>query len=254
MSLSTSLYVPRESWLHRLDPRVKLWAALAGIVLCFVVARLPFLVALYIITALALWLGAIPWRRIFWIFQALLPFTILILLLQPWFFPTGQTLLQVGPLRLTTDGLLGALTLAARANTLALLALMPLLTTPEDDVIRGMVKLGLPYRWGLTITLALHYLPNTVSLFTVVRQAQEARGFAAGTGRWWARARSFFPILIAVIIASIRLSDQLALSMAVRGLGVGPRSTWRDIRMRPLDWLAAVAIMLAVGAVLVAMR
>src|SRR5688572_19208234 len=147
MSLSTSLYIPRESWLHSLDPRVKLWAALAAIVLCFAVARLPFLVGLYILAVLTLRLGGIPWRRIGWIVQALLPFTILILVLQPWFFATGDTLLQIGPLRLTTHGILGALMLAARANTLALLALMPLLTTPEDDLIRGMVKLGLPYQW-----------------------------------------------------------------------------------------------------------
>ncbi len=254
MSLSTSLYIARDSWLHRLDARVKLWAALAGIVLCFAASRLPFLVGLYLATALLLRLGGIPWRRIAWIVQALLPFTVLILLLQPWFFQTGQTLIQVGPVRVTTDGVLGALTLAVRANALALLALMPLLTTPEDQIIRGMVKLGLPYRWGLTITLALRYLPNTAALFTVVRQAQEARGFAAGTGRWWARARSFFPVLIAVIIASIRLSDQLALSMAVRGLGTGPRSTWRDIQMRPVDWLAAGIVGLAVVAVLVVLR
>jgi energy-coupling factor transport system permease protein len=254
MSLSTSLYVPRDSWLHRLDARVKLWAALAGIVLCFAVARLPFLVVLYIVTAVVLRLGGIPWWRIGWIARALLPFTILILLLQPWFFPTGETLLQVGPLRLTVDGLHGALTLAVRANVLALLALMPLLTTPEDRVIRGMVKLGLPYRWGLTVTLALRYLPNTAALFSLVGQAQEARGFAAGTGRLWARARSFFPVLIAVIIASIRLSDQLALSMAVRAFGAGPRSTWRDIEMRPLDWLAAGTVSALLGLVLVITR
>jgi energy-coupling factor transport system permease protein len=254
MSLSTNLYVPRQSWLHKLDARVKLWAALVGIVLCFVVARLPFLAGLYILTALILRSGGIPLRRVLAIVQSLLPFTILILLLQPWFFATGQTLLQIGPLRLTTDGLLGAALLAMRANTLALLALMPLLTTPEDKVIRGMVKLGLPYRLGFTITLALRYLPNTAALFTTVRQAQEARGFEVGAGRLWARARSFFPVLIAVIITSIRLSDQLTLSMTVRGLGAGPRTTWRDIQMRPVDWIAAGVVGLAAAGVWIAVH
>jgi energy-coupling factor transport system permease protein len=254
MSLSTSVYVPRQSWLHDLDPRVKLWAALAGIALCFLAARLPFLVALYIVTALALRSSGIPWSRTRSIFQALLPFTLLILLLQPWFFLSGATLVQIGPLRLTTDGLLGAALLAVRANVLALLALMPLLTTPEDRVILGMVKLGLPYRVGLTITLALRYLPSTSALFNMVRQAQEARGFSAGSGRWLAKARSFFPVLIAVIIASIRLSDQLTLSMAVRGLGSGPRSTWRDIQMRATVWLAAGVVGIVAGAVVALMR
>jgi energy-coupling factor transport system permease protein len=254
MSLSSSVYVPRQSWLHSLDPRVKLWAALTGIALCFLVARLPFLVALYGVTALVLRSGGIPWSRIRSIFQALLPFTLLILLLQPWFFVSGPTLAQIGPLKLTTDGLLGAALLAVRANALALLALMPLLTTREDRVIRGMVRLGLPYRWGLTITLALRYLPSTSALFNRVRQAQEARGFSAGSGRWLAKARSFFPVLIAVIITSIRLSDQLALSMAVRGLGSGPRSTWRDIQMQVGDWLAVVAVSVVAAAIVALTR
>ena len=254
MSLSTSVYVPRQSWLHGLDPRVKLWAALAGIGLCFLVARLPFLIILYVVIVLALRSAGIPWARIFGISQALLPFTILILLLQPWFFTSGTTLLQIGPLKLTSDGVLGAALLAVRANVLALLALMPLLTSPEDQVIRGMVKLGLPYRWGFTITLALRYLPSTSALFNMVQQAQEARGFSAGSGRWVAKARSFFPILIAVIIASIRLSDQLTLSMAVRGLGSGPRSTWRDIQMRSADWLAVATVALASILVVVILR
>ncbi len=254
MSLSTSVYVPRQSWLHNLDPRVKLWAALTGIVLCFVVARLPFLIGLYILTALALRSSGIPWGRIRAIFQALLPFTLLILLLQPWFFLSGQPLAQIGPLRLTTDGLLGAALLAVRANVLALLALMPLLTTPEDRVILGMVKLGLSYRVGLTVTLALRYLPSTSALFSMVRQAQEARGFSAGSGHWLAKARSFFPVLIAVIIASIRLSDQLTLSMAVRGLGNSPRSTWRDLRMQIADWLAVAAVAFIAGAIVVIIR
>lgn len=254
MSLSTSVYVPRQSWLHNFDPRVKLWAALAGIVLCFLVARLPFLIALYLLTVLALRSSGIPWSRIRSILQALLPFTLLILLLQPWFFQSGAALAQIGPLRLTTDGLLGAALLAVRANVLALLALMPLLTTPEDRLILGMVKLGLPYRIGLTITLALRYLPSTSALFNMVRQAQEARGFSAGSGRWLAKARSFFPVLIAVIITSIRLSDQLTLSMAVRGLGSGPRSTWRDIQMQTADWLAVLAVAVIAGAIVAVIR
>ena len=35
MSLSVDLYVHAASWLHRLDPRVKLWATVAGSIAAF---------------------------------------------------------------------------------------------------------------------------------------------------------------------------------------------------------------------------
>ncbi len=242
MSLSFDLYVPRASRLHRLDPRVKLWAALLGIALCVGMQSIPaLLVALAAVNA-ALLASEVPGDRVRWVWARMAPITALILVLQPWFSSGGAELWALGPLRLTTGGLLAALTFAARANALAFIAATPLLTTPPDALVRGLVKLGMPYTWGLTVSLTLRYLPTSYALFTTIRQAQEARGHMVGRGRLIAQARSFVPVLVATIIASLRLSDQLSMAMAVRGLGRGPRTVLYDIRMTRADWLAAAGV------------
>ena len=242
MSLSFDLYVPRESALHQADPRVKLWAAFLGIVLCVGLQNIPLLLGVLLLVNGALLASGVPADRVRWVWVRMAPITALIMLLQPWFSPGGAEVWAAGPLRLTTGGLAHALTFAVRANALAFLAVMPLLTTPQDLLVRGLVRLGMPYTWGLTVSLALRYLPTSYTLFNTIRQAQEARGHTVGRGRLIARARSFVPVLVATIIASLRLSDQLSMAMAVRGLGRGPRTALYDIHMRRADWLAAVGV------------
>ncbi len=239
MSLSVDLYVHQTSWLHRLDPRVKLWAVLVGTVLTFLLPDALAALMMLIAVIVLLLAGRVPTERIRWVLRGLLPLTLLILLIQPWFVPGERELFALGPARLTTGGLMIALAIAIRANVLALLALMPLLTTRHDDLVRGLVQIGLPYPWGLTVTLALRYIPIAAGLFTTIRQAQEARGLDLTRGNLFQRARRYVPILTALVIASVRLSDQLAMAMAVRGLGAGPRTERRRLVMTGRDWLAA---------------
>jgi energy-coupling factor transport system permease protein len=250
MSLSVDLYIPAVSWLHGLDPRVKLMGAVVGSAVAFL---LPGPLALLIYLALVIGvmrLGHVPIKRIRWALRSLLPLTVLILLIQPWFVADGRELFALGPARLTTGGITVALVIAIRANVLALLALLPLFTTRHDDLVRGLVQIGLPYNWGLTITLALRYIPIAASLYTTIRQAQEARGLDVTRGGILTRARQFVPVLTALVIQSVRLSDYLAMAMTVRGLNSGPRTERRVLTMQRADWLAAAIITLGLAGVI----
>lgn len=242
MSLSVDLYVPTGSWLHALDPRVKLLGVLVGSAAAFLLEG-PLALLIYLGALIAiLRLGRVPAGRIRWVLRGLLPLTVLILLIQPWFVVAGREVLALGPVRLTTGGIATGLVIAIRANVLALLALLPLFTTRHDDLVRGLVQLGLPYTTGLTMTLALRYIPIAAGLYTTIRQAQEARGLDLTRGGLLTRARSFVPILTALVIASVRLSDQLAMAMAVRALNYGPRTERRTLVMTGRDWLAAAIL------------
>lgn len=251
MSLGVDLYRPTGSWLDRRDPRVKLLGTVAGSAAAFLLPGVGGVLFVLLSVLIVLRLGRVPGERLRWVLRGLLPVSLLILLIQPWFVAEGRVLLALGPATLTVGGLLAALTIAVRANALALLALTPLFTTRSDDLVRGLVHLGLPYPWGLTITLALRYIPVAAGLYTTIRQAQEARGLDVTQGGLVGRARRFVPVLTALVIASVRLSDQLAMAMTVRGLGHGPRTERRVLRLNRFDWLAAGIIAAGLAAVVV---
>lgn len=245
MSLALELYVPARSWLHRLDPRVKLWATLLGIGTTFLLPGPPGQ-ALFLGGVLLLLRGAgIPWRMLCWLWRQMRPLVLLILLLQPFFTPWGAEILAVGPLRLTWGGLESALRLALRALSMTFVTGGLLFTTDQRSLVQAFVRLGVPYTWGLTFSLTLRFLPAINSLFVTVREAQAARGWVA-EGNFIRRARDYLPVLVAVVIGALRLSDQLTLALAARGLGASPqRTVWRGLKMRAADWGALVGITVA---------
>ncbi|HOU15155.1 MAG TPA: energy-coupling factor transporter transmembrane component T [Anaerolineae bacterium] len=251
MSVALDFYVYRDSWLHRLDPRVKLWGMLLAFIAAFLLPYLwaqgVFLLGLHLL----LLINHIPWAvlRRLWRQMALL--MVLILVLQPFFVPAGTVLIALGPLRLTVGGIVGAALLAVRALVIAFIVGALLFTTDQRALVQAFVRLGLPYTWGLTFSLTLRFLPAIQQLFVTVREAQAARGWVA-EGNLFRRFRDYLPVLVAVIIGTLRMSDRLTLALAARGLASGaPRTVWRDLRMRTTDWVTFAVITLAFGLLLV---
>jgi energy-coupling factor transport system permease protein len=240
MSQRFVLYLPRNSWLHRLDPRTKLCLVLAAGLGGLLYKHIAVLAGLLILAHLTILSAGIPSGRIRWLWARLAPLLLMILVLQPLFTPgPGPALIQLGPVRITITGLLEGVSFALRAAALAFVAAVLLLTTDPTQLVQGLVRMGLPYTWGLTVGLALRYLPTTYGLFVTVSEAQQARGWIVGQGNLVQRARSYLPILVATIIAALRLSDNLGLALAARGLGYPTRRTeLRDIAFTPADWLA----------------
>jgi energy-coupling factor transport system permease protein len=247
MSQSYELYLPRDSWLHRMDPRAKLWVVLLAAMVGLMYRNISVLAGLLVFAHLILLSAQIPMERLRWLWARLAPLLLMILVLQPLFAPgPGPDLFRLGPIRLTVSGLLDGVSFALRAAALAFVAAVLMLTTDPTLLVRGLVKLGLPYPWGLTVGLAIRYLPTTFGLFAAISEAQQARGWIVDQGGFLHRVRSYVPILVATIIAALRLSDNLGMALAARGLGYpAQRTTLHDIHFRPADWLAVVVVSLA---------
>jgi energy-coupling factor transport system ATP-binding protein len=248
--MGANLYLARESWLHRLDPRAKAYAVLLAGVVGLMFKNVAILAILLAATQVVLLSAQIPPRRLRWLWARIAPLLVMILILQPLFSPgSGPELMQLGPLRLTVAGLLDGISFALRAAALAFIAAVLLLTTEPTELVRGFVKLGLPYAWGLTVALAIRYLPTTYNLYVAVSEAQQARGWIVGQGSFSTRARSYLPIMVATIISALRQSDFLGLALAARGLGFPRRrTTLYDIVFTPGDWLTVILVSIAFAA------
>ncbi len=242
-------------WLYRLDPRVKLIFALCWLILCIVTSNVAALAALLISTQAILIAGGLPLRKIAEMWKTLAPLVLIILIVQPLFSPGSGPLLQIGPLRITQSGILLGLSYGLRIAAAAFTALVPVLTTPADKLVLAFQKFGMPYPWAMIFVLAIHALGTIRRLYTTITEAQQTRGWDTSQGNIFKRVQATFPTLIALIVASLRLSDSLSLGLAARGFGVvsnasAPRrrTTLNDIHMQPADWIAAAIIVLAFAA------
>ena len=249
MSTRFDLYVARSSWLNRLDPRTKLAFVGVSFALLFLSNHPAPLVSYLVAVHLLLWTAHIPWSRIRWLWRQMWPLTLLILVLWPLFYPLGQPVLWTfWRVRITLPSLLQGLTAALRVNGLAFAVFVLLVSTDQARLVQGLVQLGLPFEWGLTLAIALRYLPLLYSVYGTITDAQRARGWTAEQGSLPTRLRAYVPTLVALVIATLRLSDTLTLALAARGFRPGhPRTTHHPLYLRRADWWCLAGLSLTLG-------
>ena len=234
-------YVARASWLHHLDPRVKLAFVLVATLLTFLWPSLLAPLGVFFACLVLLLMAHIPIAHAWRVLRMMLPMLLMVFGLTA-LFGGGDAgvLLRLGPLRITPASVGQGALLATRLMALALVFALWLATTDQAAMVRGLIALRVPYTWGLTLALALRYLPVFASLFEQVREAQQARGLSLERRGLFGRLRAYHPILIAMIISALRNSERLGWALETRGLGAQgvQRSVFHPLRFGRLDRLA----------------
>ncbi|MDK2983193.1 energy-coupling factor transporter transmembrane protein EcfT [Thermococcus sp. 101 C5] len=223
-----TLYLERDSLIHRLDPRVKIIGSFFGIValILFNSPLLLFSIFLLIVSTLVL-LGKITIKEIFKALKPIIPISIVAMviwpfILKPWYF-----------------GLFIGFGYGIRLLSVALLTLGLIMTTPQRDLILGFIKMGMPYGIGLTLTIALRYIPTLYILAQTIMDAQKSRGLELEKGNFIQRAKNTVPILIPLIVASIKTAHELSIALESRAFGASKRRTFLyNIKMKARDYIA----------------
>jgi energy-coupling factor transport system permease protein len=252
MSVAPDFYIAGRSWLHVADPRVKL--LLVGLVVMFLLVfqNLWVLLVAWLIILIVHRSAKVTKDRILFLLRALLPVSILMPLIWVVFYPAGDFIFRIGFFNIHGESLAQGLTVALRiqAMTFAIFAL--LFTTDTDTLMQGLVRLKMPYSWGLMLSLALRYVPNFANSYSSIRQAQQARGLEYESSRGLKRVREMMPVLVPMIIGSFRSSEQMAIALEARGFDApGVQRTYLHvIRMRARDWALVAFGILATLALL----
>jgi energy-coupling factor transport system permease protein len=253
VSVAPDFYIAGRSWLHAADPRAKLLLLVLTVVLLLVFQNLWVMLAAWLLVLIVHRSAGVPKERIVFLLRALLPVTILMPLIWVIFYPAGEVIISIGIIDIHGESLAEGLTVALRiqAMTFAIFAL--LFTTDTDTLMQGLVRLKMPYTWGLMLSLALRYVPNFANSYSSVQQAQQARGLEYESTRGLKRVREMMPVLVPMIIGSFRSSEQMAIALEARGFGApGVRRTYLNvIHMRAMDWAIVTIGLLAAGALLV---
>jgi len=237
MPVFVDLYAPKNTFLHRLDPRVKIISVILISILALLLASLIALTLLLVVIFVLLFLARATFARTMFALKFVLRFMVLIVILWPFFDPSGTPVLaSLGPVKITEPAILRGITSAVRVGCLATVWYILLFTTSQRDLVRALVKLGVRFDFGLTLAIALRFLPTFSSLIDSIKDAQRARGLELNKGGILTRSRNYLAVLIPTIVAALRTADTLALALQSRAYGArADRSYLRELNMRPSD-------------------
>jgi energy-coupling factor transport system permease protein len=234
-----------SSWLHRVNPVVKLAWATAVVIVAFATYQ-P--VPLFAIAAIGFLVGVSAGvggrtARILLIFA---PVTASILVIQT-LGPAGcgdcEPVAHIGPLALYSEGMLRAFSLVGRLLAVETVALAVILTTHATEVSAALAGLRVPHLPNLLLTMTLQLIPVLQREFAIVLDAQRSRGMPS-TG-----FRAVIPSFVPVFAGAFERVQRLAIGLESRAFGSSVRRTsYRHIGFGPEDVAALIAA--AVAAVL----
>lgn len=244
-------YVPGESLLHRLDPRAKLLAMFAFIMVIFWANNLVtnLLVLVFVVSLVIL-----SQIRLTYFIQGILPMLGLILFTTSFqlFFTPGEPLVKLWFLQVTDRGLSQALIICARFFFIIIFStLLTLTTTPlslsdaVEALLRPLKPLKVPaHEIGLMLSLSLRFVPTLMDDTTRIMTAQRARGVDFDEGNIIQKIKSVIPILIPLFAASFKRAENLAIAMEARGYQGGDgRSKYRRLLWSLKDSLALLVML-----------
>jgi energy-coupling factor transport system permease protein len=157
--------------------------------------------------------------------------------------PASTAIAQIGPLRLTAEGLAAGVGIGLRVLAIAAIGAVFALTTDSTRLVDSLVQQArVPERFAYGALAAYQAIPRFAEDLTTLRQARRIRGLR---GSWHPR------LLVSLLVLAIRHGDRKALAMDARAFGSGPRSAYRVVAWGALDVIVGVAAIAIFVAVLV---
>ena len=218
-------HFPGNSVLHRCDPRLKLVATIAYIVVLFVAPN-PLGLALSIALLAALYkVAKIPGKLILKSLKPIVPIVLFTAVLNLFFVTgEGEPLVHIWVLKIYGEGIRYAILLTVRVCALiAGTSLLTYTTSPIvltdaiENLLRPLAKIHFPvHELAMMMTIALRFIPTLIEETEKIMNAQKARGAMIDNGTFTQRIKALVPVLIPLFISAFRRADELAMAMECR--------------------------------------
>lgn len=259
-SITLGQYLPGQSLVHRLNPRLKILALLLILILLF---SLKTFIGLAVLLGSAVTLLAVSKVPFSYFLRGLKPiFYIVIFALIIYFFFTkgGVVLLRIGFITVESDGAREGIFVVTRLVTLVFFSLLLTLTTTPLSLTYGIGYFLKPLRYiglptdevAMIMSIALRFIPTLMEESQRLMRAQVSRGADFESGSIFRKARNLVPLIVPLFISAFRRADELALAMEARGFRLGARRTrlHEDV-IAPRDWAVLFFVLAALAAALV---
>lgn len=241
-------YIETKSPIHKADPRVKMLLLIFVVVLIFLAQNMYGLLLSLVFVAIVILVTKIPLKTYLKNLKAVLPIILLTSLINMFYGDADSgVLLEVWKFTITFGGLYRAVFMALRIVLLIIISSSLTYTTTPNDLTDGIEHILSPLKFigfknavhtlALMMTIALRFIPTLVEEAEKIMNAQKARGADLESGTIIERIKALIPILIPLLISSVRRAYELAEAMECRCYNGGEGKTrMKQLKMTAVDF------------------
>jgi len=240
-------FFPGNSFLHKMDPRMKLVLTLVFLVCIFLCKNFASLGLMLLALAVMVISSKVPLRTILKGIRPVLIIIILTALLNIFYVKKGSMLVDWHFIHITTGGLFTAVFMVVRIMCLIVASSLLTYTTSPTLITDGIERLLSPIKplrssvhtIAMMMTIALRFIPTLIDEFDKITSAQKARGADLETGNLIERAKALIPVFIPLFITSFRRAYELAFAMECRCYhGYEGRTRMKEMHLSGRDYAA----------------
>ncbi len=237
-------YVPRNSFLHKLNPISKIIFLIIFTFFVFSIESLIFLSIVFIFIFLLAMLSKMSIKSLYYKLKWILILTIFSIILNIFFnaIPNeeSQVLFYMFNLTFLPIRRLAAYYALRNALWILILFLSTIIfthTTSMKDFVYALMKTGVSYKYMFAFMVGLRYIPLIQQEARTIALAQRARGFGREKVNTFKKAYNFTKErLITILISILRKGDITAISMENRCFGLyKTRTNLIEIHYRKRD-------------------
>lgn len=225
MAKSMTLYVDKNSLIHKMDPLTKLMYVIVSIAITYIMPDHLFVLTVTLISLLMLTIGKV-FRKIVPIIAISIILIISIIIVQGAFHPDNETVLfSIGAFSFYKEGLSYGLLLTLRViNMLCAFGIL-ILTTKPDELVERLIKIGMSPKIGYVILSVLQIIPQMQATVGKITDAQRSRGMET-EGNLLVRMKAFIPLIGPVVLNSLNDTRERAIALEMRGFNMKNKKTF----------------------------
>ena len=244
-------FMPGKSFIHKMDPRMKIILMTVVIVFIFMAKNLYSMGAMLMTLVLAMIISRIPFRMYFKGLKAIWFLVFFTAALNMLYIKGEHIVFQYKSLTVYEEALWQSGFIATRLIMIVIFSSMLTYTTSPTDLTSAIERLLAPlklfrlpvHELAMMMTIALRFIPTLLEETEKIMNAQKARGADLESGGIIRRSKALIPILIPLFISSFRRAFELATAMDCRCYTGGRGRTRLNIlRYRFRDFFAFIMI------------
>lgn len=247
---SISLYVDKNSLIHKIDPITKLIYTFVSVACPFIMPTILVSSIFVLANLIILALGKVL-KKVIPIISFVFLIIITIFIIQGMFYGGNQTeLFSIFSLTFYVEGLGYALRIAMRAVNILLTFSILILTAKPSELIESMVRRGLSPKIGYVMHSVLQIIPIMSSKASTIMDAQKSRGMET-EGNLWVRMKAFIPLIGPLVMNSLVDTHERSIALEVRSFSADTKKTFlNEERIPPgMKYLRILFLIIFIGVI-----